>query len=535
MTAVSTSEDAATRLSTQPAPVGPRRTGQRLAPVRRAWRQLTSMRTALQLLFLLALAAIPGSFLPQRTINPIKVRDYLTTHPHLGPLLDRLSFFDVFASPWFAAVYLLLFVSLVGCLGPRIRLHARALRTPPPAAPARLSRLPFAADWQTAATAEDVLQAAREHLRGNRWRVVRREGTAALSAEKGYLRETGNLVFHVSLVLLLVGVALGWLYGFKGTVLVKQGDSFANTVFAFDDIKPGRRFSAQDLVPLHFTLAGFRAAYQPDGHAKSFDADVRWAAGPDAPLHSYDIRVNHPLHVGGAKVYLLGHGYAPHVVVRDGAGQVALDQAVPCLPQDNNFVSSCVIKAPDARPAQLAFEGDFTPDTAQDPVTGQVTSIFPDALNPALTVVGWRGDLRLDSGLPKSVYQLDKAGLVPADQAAHELAVGQTWRMPGGGSITLVGVEQWATFQVTQDPGKNVALLAGTGMVLGLLLSLFVRRRRLWVRVRPADPAPDPENAPRTVVELGGLARTDPEAFAAEFEALAAGLRVACPEPAPKE
>ncbi len=523
--------DPATRMSTRPEPVG-RSSGKGLAAVRRSWRQLTSMRTALQLLFLLALAAIPGSFLPQRTINPIRVRDYYLAHPHLAPLLERLSLFNVFASPWFAAVYLLLFVSLVGCLGPRIRLHARALRTQPPAAPAALSRLPVSVRWEAAASPEEVLGALRGQLRSGRWRVVSREGTATLSAEKGYLRETGNLVFHCSLVLLLVGIALGSLYGFKGTVLVKQGDSFANTVFSFDDITPGRRFHADALVPLHFTLTSFRATYQPNGHAKTFDAYVRYAAGPDAPERTYDIRVNHPLHVGSAKVYLLGHGYAPHVVVRDGAGQVALDSRVPCLPQDNNFVSSCVIKVPDARPAQLAFEGDFTPDTVQDPVTGMVTSVYPAAENPALTVVGYRGDLGLDSGVPSSVYQLDRSALTPVDGTAHELAVGQSWKLPGGGSITLAGYDEWATFQVTQDPGKGLALLAGAGMVGGLLLSLFIRRRRLWLRVTPAA---DGASERRTVVELGGLARTDPDTFATEFDALAARLRSACPEPPPRE
>src|SRR5262249_61050642 len=101
-----------------------------------------SMRTALVLLFLLALAAVPGSLLPQRRLNLAKVAQYRAEHPKLAPLLDRLGLFDVFASPWFAAIYLLLFVSLVGCLVPRIRLHLRALRRPPPAAPRPLDRLP---------------------------------------------------------------------------------------------------------------------------------------------------------------------------------------------------------------------------------------------------------------------------------------------------------------------------------------------------------------------------------------------------------
>src|SRR3954467_515161 len=115
---LSTDQRESTRLSTQPVPVDRRPARGTRARLNRAWRQLTSMRTALLLLTLLALAAIPGTLLPQRGLNPVKVNTYIAAHPTLGPLLDKLSLFDVFAAPWFAAVYLLLFICLVGCLVP---------------------------------------------------------------------------------------------------------------------------------------------------------------------------------------------------------------------------------------------------------------------------------------------------------------------------------------------------------------------------------------------------------------------------------
>src|SRR4051812_49839469 len=162
---------AAEQLSTAPAPVPPAPPGAspwRLA--RRAWRQLTSMRTALMLLSLLALAAIPGTLLPQRGLNPVKVDDFIASHPQLGPLFDRMSLFDVFAAPWFAAIYLLLFISLIGCLVPRIRLHARALRRRPPAAPRHLLRLATATRWDGGRRPDELAEATRSALRRARWR-----------------------------------------------------------------------------------------------------------------------------------------------------------------------------------------------------------------------------------------------------------------------------------------------------------------------------------------------------------------------------
>lgn len=89
--------------------------------VRFVWTQLTSMRTALVLLFALALGAIPGSLLPQRPTSPVRVREFITDNPQLGGFYDAIGMFDVYASAWFAAIYLLLFVSLVGCIIPRDR------------------------------------------------------------------------------------------------------------------------------------------------------------------------------------------------------------------------------------------------------------------------------------------------------------------------------------------------------------------------------------------------------------------------------
>ena len=116
-----------------------------VSSARAFWRWLTSMRTALILLLVLALAAVPGSIWPQRNVSIENVNGYLREHPSLGPVLDRFWAFDVFASPWFSAVYLLLFLSLVGCLVPRLRQHAANLIAKPPEAPSRLDRLPHSA------------------------------------------------------------------------------------------------------------------------------------------------------------------------------------------------------------------------------------------------------------------------------------------------------------------------------------------------------------------------------------------------------
>ena len=478
----------------------------RIGFARWMWRQLTSMRTALILLFLLAIASVPGSILPQRGNNPLNVKMWLTANPTAGPVLDRLGFFDVYASPWFSAVYLLLFISLIGCVLPRIAQHWRAMRTPPPPAPLRMQRLPEFRELELSATGDDVLAGAVRSLRARRWRVRTGEaddGTRWVAAEKGYARETGNLVFHVSLLLILLAVAVGGLFGWKGNVIVREGTGFSNTITQFDAWGGGRFVDPADLAPFTFTLNRFTVDFERGdaqrGAPRLFEADVTYRASPDSPPTQTTIEVNEALAAAGAKVFLVGHGYAPHFVVRDSTGAVVFDDTVAFLPQDGNFMSTGVVKVPDADPP-LGLNGVFLPTAAMDAVRGGF-STFPAPDNPVLLLGAFRGDLGLDAGVPQSVYSLDTSRMQKI--GLNSMRPGDTWTLPNGsGTVEFAGIERWASFQIAHDPGKELALLAALTAIGGLLLSLFIRRRRLWVKV-----APGAETG--TLVQIAALAKNE--------------------------
>jgi cytochrome c biogenesis protein len=475
------------------------------------WTQLTSMRTALVLLFALALAAIPGSLIPQRSISPVRVSDFVRANPTLGPLYDKLGLFHVYTSAWFSAIYLLLFLSLVGCIIPRVAVYARALRARPPRTPRNLARLPAYARVDLAAPG-DVLERAAATLRKRRYRVDVRDGSVA--AERGYLREAGNLVFHISLLFVLLGVAIASLYGFRGTSVVVVGQGFANNLTQYDDLSAGASFSEDDLHPFSVRVKKFDVAFETGpvqrGAARLFRAEVEVTDGSGQAAHTETLEVNKPLNINGTTVHLIGHGYAPKVTVRDGAGDVAFSGPVVFLPQDGQFTSAGAIKAPDARPERLAFEGFFLP-TAVTGKGGAPVSGFPDAFNPVLFLNGWYGPPKVETGLPENVYSLNTTGLTPmkdAKGAPFRLALkeGETIELPEGkGSITMDGWERWVKLQVGDSPGVPISLVAIALAVLGLCLSLFVRPRRVWVRVGEG-----PDGA--SVLEVGGLDRADARA-----------------------
>src|SRR3954451_750582 len=151
-----------------------------------AWRQLTSMRTALILLFLLALAAIPGSVVPQKAVDSVRASQWREQHPQLTPIYEKLGLFSVYDSVWFSAIYLLLMVSLVGCIVPRLRVYWRSLRAKPPAAPRNLGRLPAYIAVESDEAADVLLDRAPSALRSRRYKVVE-SGPQAISAERGRL------------------------------------------------------------------------------------------------------------------------------------------------------------------------------------------------------------------------------------------------------------------------------------------------------------------------------------------------------------
>lgn len=523
-----TDTSAATRgLTSQPAPPPPTPPALTAAELLRwAWRQLTSMRTALILLLLLGLAAIPGSLIPQSRVDARAVSLWQLHHPGLTPLYQRLGLFHVYGSVWFSAIYILLMVSLIGCILPRLRVYWRALTKPPPAVPRNLSRLPAYRSTALSAEPADVTARAGRELRRLRFRVrITGTETAEVAAQRGYLREAGNLLFHLSVVLVLVAFAVGNLFGFRGGVIVVDGQTFTNTAEAYDDFAPGALFGSSQLEPFNFTLDKFSASFVGSGPEagipSAFDAALTYRSGPGAPPGRDDLQVNHPLTIGSTSVFLVGNGYAPVVTVRDGIGKVVYSGPTVFLPLDPSYASVGVIKAADAQPEQLGFDGQFLPTYGHTKGTG-VYSQFPDTLAPVLSLKAYAGNLGLDSGTPQSVYVLDKSRLTAfKDRAGRPLTLtipmGATRKLPqGAGSITFNGVRRWAKLQISATPAEPLALGGVVLALVGLLGSLYVRPRRVWLRIRP--------DGPGSRVELAGLDRLEGDGLGETLDELVKAL-----------
>lgn len=509
---------------------------------RKAWNWLTSMRTALALLFLLAIAAIPGALLPQRSLNESNVIEYIENNGKLAEFYDKIQFFDVFSSTWFTAIYVLLLISLVGCILPRSWEHYKAMRAPVVRAPRNLARLAHNGEGLVEKREEEVEKDARKLLKG--WKITEysaeedRAGVRSIAAEKGYTRELFNLIFHLGIVGMIVTAGLGRLFYYEGHVIVvtdgeqnQQNSVFCNTATAnYDSFRAGANFDGTGLTTFCFEAHDFSADYLANGQAEMFRSNISYAVGDDIQndpetWEDYELRVNHPLRIEGDRVYLQGHGFAPTFTVTWPNGETRT-QTVQWRPDDPTFfLSSGVVRFdppagmyPDLyerRQNQLAIQGLFAPTAQWEGDNNELlTSSYPAMRDPAVAIDIYRGDNGLDTGIGQSLFSLDSSlmhsGVLQKIERVN-LQIGDTVTLDDGTTVSFDGASEFANYQISRDPTQNWVLVTTVISLVSLVGSLMIRRRRIWVRFYPQ------ENG-TTRVETGGLARTDRAGWGGEYE-----------------
>jgi cytochrome c biogenesis protein len=480
--------------------------------LRQAWREYRSMRTALVLLVVLAAASILGSLFPQEGVSPQRVDQYFLDHPALAPVLERLGLFDVFGSAWYMAIYLALLGALVACLVPRSRALFRVLRSRPPRG-GDLARYRTRATFETSAPPEEAMAAAHRVLRRNRYRVAEHAGE--LAGEKGYLREAASMLFHVALLVLLLGLASGKAYGYRGQAAIVEGETWANARVGYDNFSPGRFFGPDRLAPFQLRLDDFANSFYANNTPREFASKVTALDLDGHPLQSQRVAPNRPMTVDGVRVFQSDYGYVPVVSVRDAKGKELLaPQEVLTLRDPASEVSNGAVKVTRASPQVGLQVVLFTGlRTAPDCPGGADFCNDPRLSRPVLVVLAYQGDLQADRA--QSVFSLDHTRLRPLGGRPLLLGPGQSGRLANGMAVSFTDLKQYSVFTLARDPGVPVVAVGAALLLCGLVPSLYVTRRRVWARATPAGPG-------TTRVELAGLALQGKPAFEGELARLAA-------------
>ena len=379
------------------------------------------MRTALVLLFLLALASVPGSLLPQRPLNPTKVDQYIADAPGLvagprrGRLLRRVRRALV-RGDLPAAVHLADRLRRAAADGARRAPCCRA----PPAVPRRLERLPAADSFAAGRSARRgggrrgraaARLADRDPDRGRRrGDGRRREGLPPRDRQPGLPRRAGRCCWSAS--------RSASCCGYQGTGAGHRGQpGICNAVPLYDSFRPGSSSTVRDLAPFCIdrsttsasttTRTGRRPQFARRHHVLSSAED---GAGREDVLE-----VNHPLRVDGVRVYLLGHGFAPRFTVTkpDGTGS-RTSRRRSCRRTRDAAVArarSKLLDTADDRSWRCTARSRLSPPsvrTASRPRCRRSPAI------PAWRSQVYRGDLGVDGGAPQSIYSIDQRQVATA-------------------------------------------------------------------------------------------------------------------------
>jgi cytochrome c biogenesis protein len=174
------------------------------------------------------------------------------------------------------------------------------------------------------------------------------------------------------------------------------------------------------------------------------------------------------------------------------------------------------VKIPDGLREQTGILGFIYP-SAVVLASGAVSSVYPEPDQPILTLNVFEGDLGLNEGIPRNVYSLDTDDLTQitggdTGEDSLVLGLGQVQELPGGrGSVEFTALPRFISVDVHRDPTQLPVAISSFLIMAGLVVSLFVTRRRAWIRVIPGSP---------NTVEFAALARGDDPGLAAALERL---------------
>jgi cytochrome c biogenesis protein len=354
-------------------------------------------------------------------------------------VLERLQVFQVFSSAWFSLALAVLLISIVACTidrMPRLWRQVRDVRVVQPDAFFDLE-LPDRAAL-TGVTPVDAATVLRR--RGFGVSEVADGGATYLYGDRHRYTKLATLLTHAGLILFLVAAAVTSRLGFEAGLVVAEGES--TTVQPIGT--PGLLLVKNN---------GFEAPGLSTGTPTDFRTDLSvYQDGVEVARQT--VRVNEPLAAAGFTFHQNGYGPAPDLLIRDVAGRPLWSGPVP------------LVEAALERPyAQLGVPG-------RDVGLQLLLERAPDG-QAVVLVLPYRVAGAAADGSP------DIQELVPM-----AIAVGETQTAPGiDFSVQLRDVGEYTLLIAKRDPGQGLVWLAFLLLIVGLVITFYLPRRRVWARV----------------------------------------------------
>ncbi len=292
---------------------------------------LSSMRFAISLLSILAIASIIGTVLKQS-------EPYANYLIQLGPfwfeVFEKLGLYDVYHALWFLVILTFLVVSVTVCIWRNAPNFAREMKSfREHVSEQSLNAFKHKHETPTAHTPEALAARAQRYLEGQGYKVknLPREEGVLLAAKAGSWNRLGYFLAHAAIVIICIGglmdgnlifkaqQVLGYKKietrdipqsqvpaisrltpsnpSFRGSVQIPEGSS---ADVAFLNVADG--YLVQEL-PFVVALKEFRIEHYSTGQPKSFESDVELFDHAGNKIREATIEVNHPLIHDGVAIY----------------------------------------------------------------------------------------------------------------------------------------------------------------------------------------------------------------------------------------
>jgi len=443
-------------------------------------RFFTSIRLAIVLLIILAVASVLGTLIPQQR----SLEEYAVRYGRLASPLIRLQMTQLYHSIWYLALLGLFALNIIVCtltrLSPKWR---RAVKPHILAESKSLLALKVKDRYRKSAPLSEVKADLEKSLASSRYRLrtEAKDAKVHLLARKKILGIFGSDVVHLGLLIILAGGIFSGLTSIRKELAIKEGQTLP-VPRAFFEIR----------------LDKFTTEYYPDGSVKAWKSAVT-VLEKAAPVLAKTIVVNKPLTYRGYSFYQSSFGWDwddPRLEIW------AKKKSDPAFLKKLKLKVGEKIQLDDKDQTSIAvarFIPDFVLGEGNEP---QTRSLQPN--NPAAYVEGYRGEEKIFSGwIFANFPDMDRIHATKETDLSFELK-----NFEAG---------QYSVLEAAKDPGVNLIWIGCVLTMLGLGLAFYWPHWEIKAVLE--------ESQGKTEVIAGGIAAKSRDSFQSEFEKIMTSAR----------
>jgi cytochrome c biogenesis protein ResB len=326
-----------------------------------------------------------------------------------------------------------------------------------------------------------TLEKIRTVLNGRRWKLeeTKENDSIRYFAQKGAHGLWGSVIFHLSMLVFLLGMIASILARFDAEMILTEGQTLPLTEDQVLRINRNGIFSPR-LPGTQVTLRQFESKFVQDKYPVDFAAHLKLSDG-GAPVREGAVKVNKPLKLNQWQIFLHRYGYAPKFQISDENGRLLFDSFVNLVASEPGRTDYFDVHSP-----ALRVESMFLPFSQKENNSPGSGKVVP--------------------GVPLMHIRVTESG--SSTLGERNIALGQSGRF-GNYDITFADLRHWAWFGIAYDPGYPFIVLGFLLCIAGLALRFLIPEKWLQVKVWEKDSTP--------VVSLAGGSRYFPALFQREL------------------